>query len=356
MQDPDWGSWKTTSIPPFGQINKGPFQGNFSVPQMSSVEQETPVPVQTPQIDWNKGLEAFGAVKDAQGAVRDARQNYNEVRKNLGVPIRDAGKITDDTLRGVGASQDQIAEFRAAQSKLDATRDNRNEAVSNALSGKAGQKLAAGVMTGGTLLGGEAGLAGSATLMKGLSDLGSKGSMGNIIAGGAAAAAGALENLTGVGDKNFGAQSQAIDAAVHGVSGALMQSGNPIAMGVGAALEGANALTKVAGQNVQGYNVKVDSSGYSSDMLNQESSASRDFGMFFAPGDPLSSLASLGSMRAVRNKLAKRNEKARMALDAAEIASDQMFEQEARASSVDNILMNNQIALSGGLDTDMLAG
>ena len=65
-----------------------------------------------------------------------------------------------------------------------------------------------------------------------------------------------------MGDKNFGAQSEAIDSAVHGVSGALMKSGNPYAMIAGAALEGANFLTKAGGQTVQGFDVDINSSGY----------------------------------------------------------------------------------------------
>jgi hypothetical protein len=50
-----------------------------------------------------------------------------------------------------------------------------------------------------------------------------------------------------MGNKNFGAQSEAIDSAVHGVSGALMKSGNPYAMAAGAALEVANFATKATG-------------------------------------------------------------------------------------------------------------
>jgi len=43
-----------------------------------------------------------------------------------------------------------------------------------------------------------------------------------------------------------------------------------------------------------------------------------------------------------------------MALKAANIAEDTKFEQEARANSIQNTITNNQIALSGGLGTDML--
>ena len=43
-----------------------------------------------------------------------------------------------------------------------------------------------------------------------------------------------------------------------------------------------------------------------------------------------------------------------MALDAADLADDQIFQQEARANNVQNVIQNNQIALSGGLQTNLL--
>lgn len=153
-------------------------------------------------------------------------------------------------------------------------------------------------------------------------------------------AANALDDLT-MGDKNFGAQSQAIDDAVHGVSGALMKSGNPYAMAAAAALEGANFLTKAGGQTVQGFDVDINSSGYG-DMGHMESSSSR-------------SLFGIGNGN-VRQKLQKRNDQMRMAMDAANIANEQSFEQEARMNSVQNTIMNNQIALAGGMDTSLLGG
>jgi N-methylhydantoinase B/oxoprolinase/acetone carboxylase alpha subunit len=87
---------------------------------------------------------------------------------------------------------------------------------------------------------------------------------GNWKAGVTQAAVGAVNALDSavMGDKNFGAQSQAIDGAVHAASSALMQSGNPYAMIAGAALEGANFLTKAGGQTVQGFDVDINSSGY----------------------------------------------------------------------------------------------
>lgn len=82
-----------------------------------------------------------------------------------------------------------------------------------------------------------------------------------------------VDDLT-MGDKNFGAQSQAIDDATHAVSGALMKSGNPYAMAAGAVLEGVNFLSKAGGQTVQGFDVDINSSGYG-DMGHMESSSSR---------------------------------------------------------------------------------
>ena len=156
-----------------------------------------------------------------------------------------------------------------------------------------------------------------------------------------------VDDLT-MGDKNFGAQSQAIDDAVHGVSGALMKSGNPYAMIAGAALEGANFLTKAGGQTVQGFDVDINSSGYG-DIGHMESSSSRDFGAMIG-------LGGIFGQKKLQRKLQKRNQQALMAMNAANIANEQSFEQEARANSIQNTIMNNQIALSGGLETSLLGG
>lgn len=155
-----------------------------------------------------------------------------------------------------------------------------------------------------------------------------------------------------MGDKNFGAQSEAIDSAVHGVSGALMKSGNPFAMAAGAALEGANFLTKAGGQTVQGFDVDINSSGYG-DIGHMESSSSRNFS---AALGPLGALFSGINQKKMQEKLAKRNAQAKMAMNAANIAEEQSFEQEARANSIQNTIMNNNIALAGGLDTSLLGG
>ena len=156
-----------------------------------------------------------------------------------------------------------------------------------------------------------------------------------------------IDNLA-MGDKNFGAQSEAIDGAVHAASGALMKSGNPYAMLAGVALEGANFLTKAGGQTVQGFDVDINSSGYGQ-MGHMESSSSRDFGAMIG-------LGGIFGQDKMKDKLAKRNAQAQMAMNAANIANEQSFEQEARANSIQNTIMNNNIALAGGLDTSLLGG
>lgn len=151
-----------------------------------------------------------------------------------------------------------------------------------------------------------------------------------------------------VGDKNFGAQSEAIDGAVDMASEALMKSGNPYAMGAALALKGANFLTKAGGQTVQGFDVDIQSSGYG-DLGHMESSSSRDFGAVIQ-------LGGIFGQKSLQRKLQKRNQQALMAMNAANIAEDQKFEQEARMNSVQNTIMNNQMALAGGLDTSLLGG
>ena len=152
------------------------------------------------------------------------------------------------------------------------------------------------------------------------------------------------DNLA-MGDKNFDAQSEAIDGAVHGVSGALMKSGNPYAMAAGAVLEGVNFISKAGGQTVQGFDVGIDSSGYGS-MGHMDSSSSRSIPF----------LGGLVGQDKIQEKLTKRNTQMQMAMQAANIANEQKFEQEARANSIQNTIMNNNIALAGGLDTSLLGG
>lgn len=118
-------------------------------------------------------------------------------------------------------------------------------------------------------------------------------------------------------------------------------------MAAAAALEGANFLTKAGGQTVQGFDVDINSSGYGN-LGHMESSSSRDFGAMIGLGG----IFGQGKLKA---KLARRNEKLKQALVAADIAEEQSFQQEARANSIENVIENNKIALNGGLSTSVLA-
>ena len=151
-----------------------------------------------------------------------------------------------------------------------------------------------------------------------------------------------------IADKNFGSQSAAIDNAVNGVSGFLESTGNPYAIIASKAIQTANFLTKAGGQTVQGFDVDINSSGYG-DLGHMESSSSRDFGAMIG-------LGGIFGQKSLQRKLQKRNEQALMAMNAANIAENQAFEQEARMNSIQNTIMNNQMALAGGLDTSLLGG
>ena len=181
-------------------------------------------------------------------------------------------------------------------------------------------------------------------------EFGAKSAVGGVVSAAVSGAAQVADDLF-MGDKNFGAQSEAIDQAVHGVSGALMKSGNPYAMIAGAALEGANFLTKAGGQTVQGFDVDIESSGYGQ-MGHMASKSNRNFG---AALGPLGAIFTGNYNRKMKAQLEKRNQQALMAMEAANIANDQKFEQEARMNSVQNVITNNQIALAGGLSTSALA-
>lgn len=142
-----------------------------------------------------------------------------------------------------------------------------------------------------------------------------------------------------MGDKNFGAQSQAIDTVVHGASSMLLKSGNPYAMAAGAALEVGNFITKAGGQTVEGFDVDINSSGYG-DLGHQESQANRVW----------------DSGKRLAKQLQTRNEQIQLSLKAQNIAEEQQFENEANVNSVTNTIMANQQALAGGYDTSLLGG
>lgn len=140
-----------------------------------------------------------------------------------------------------------------------------------------------------------------------------------------------------MGDRNFDAKSQATDDMVNGATNALMASGNPAAIGVAMAIKGVNFLDKSLGKTIPGFDVNIPNDGFGGVQAQDENSLRA---------------SQLGNLN---QKLDRRNQQAEMALAAANISSEQSFQQEARMNSVQNTMMNNQIALNGGLSTDLLA-
>lgn len=264
-------------------------------------------------------------------------QTWNQTRSNL----TEAKKIRRGVdRRDYDNREDYIAARDKAREAVKTARTNRNTAGESVDAFTKFQQKSEELAAKG--FGGTADGSFDSALSNGLN--GNFGTMGVDIA---LMGMNAIDDLA-MGDKNFGAQSQAIDDAVHGVSGALAKTGNPYCILAAGALEGANFLTKAGGQTVQGFDVDINSSGYG-DMGHMESSSSRDFGAMIG-------LGGIFGQGRLKEKLAKRNAQALMAMNAANIANEQSFEQEARANSIQNTIMNNQIALAGGLETSLLGG
>lgn len=148
----------------------------------------------------------------------------------------------------------------------------------------------------------------------------------------------AADNLT-LENENFSESSKLIDEGVHAVSGALMQSGNPWLMAGAAVLEGTNYLTKAVGKTTPGFDVNIGSSGYSQDLGHYDTKAHR---------------AWFGANK-LDKEISERNAQAERAIRAKNLVEDIKFEQQARQNSVEDVLLQNQLALAGGLDSSLLA-
>lgn len=243
------------------------------------------------------------------------------------------GKTWDEYLKEANGNVQQARRMMELDAK-DA-QDNKIMGVATELAGQIHSGLGDGMQQ-------------ASDVLKHFQQTGDKKALGWGMAGAAMTGGSKMIDDLAMGDKNFSAQSQAIDDAVHGVSGALAKTGNPYCILAAGALEGANFLTKAGGQTVQGFDVDINSSGYGQ-MGHMESSSSRDFGAMIG-------LGGIFGQKRLQRKLQKRNQQAMMAMNAANIAEEQSFEQEARMNSVQNTIMNNQMALAGGLDTSLLGG
>lgn len=139
-----------------------------------------------------------------------------------------------------------------------------------------------------------------------------------------------------MGDKKFNEQGQAMDDAANGLANVASQFG-PWGQAAAMAIRAANFADKAAGQTVPGYDVNLESSGFSG--VN-------------AHGDTAS--LRLTQSRNVDKMLGRQQQQVQMALAAAQLDKDNSLQQEARGASVQDIINRNQIALAGGLGTTTL--
>lgn len=139
-----------------------------------------------------------------------------------------------------------------------------------------------------------------------------------------------------MGDKKFNEQSQVMDDAANGLANVASQFG-PWGQAAAMAIRAANFADKAAGQTVPGYDVNLESSGFSG--VN-------------AHGDTAS--LRLTQSRNVDKMLGRQQQQVQMALAAAQLDQDNSLQQEARGASVQDIINRNQIALAGGLGTTTL--
>lgn len=142
-----------------------------------------------------------------------------------------------------------------------------------------------------------------------------------------------------MGDKNFNAESQALDAAADGAAKMASKFG-PWGLLAAGIIKTVNFGSKALGGSVEGYDVGDLGSGYASNLGHMEQQSGR--------------LKDRLSGKTARD-LKRRNEQAQLALKAKDVVDDIKFEQEARMNSVNNVIERNQIALSGGINTGLLA-
>ena len=142
-----------------------------------------------------------------------------------------------------------------------------------------------------------------------------------------------------MGDKNFNAESQALDAAADGAAKMASKFG-PWGLLAAGIIKTVNFGSKALGGSVEGYDVGDLGSGYASNLGHMEQQSGR--------------LKDRLSGKTARD-LKRRNEQAQWALKAKDVVDDVKFEQEARMNSVNNVIERNQIALSGGINTGLLA-
>lgn len=154
--------------------------------------------------------------RDATLDVFNLEENKNEYQS--------ANPFLKDGTDSTGRTQQQQYQALKGDELLIGTQSQTNKVFANAATAVAGSIAGS--------LGGQS----AANSVNAVSTIAQNPALAGTKAGkwamglGTVSAAANIADKALMGDKNFGAQSEAIDSAVHGVSGALMKSGNPYAM------------------------------------------------------------------------------------------------------------------------------
>lgn len=172
------------------------------------------------------------------------------------------------------------------------------------------------------------------------------GIVGNVLQG-----ASAIGEAFAVGDKNFGQQSEMIDQGVHAASKFASQFG-PWGLLAGGIMESANLVSKMGGQTIQGFQAGINSDSYGEHLDNYDTRSTRNWLAALTGG--LTGKLDF-NQKNIDRLMAARNEAASKAIHARSIVDEQRLRQEATENSAQDILKQNEIALNGGLQTDIFS-
>ena len=155
---------------------------------------------------------------------------------------------------------------------------------------------------------------------------------------GAAAGTAAIDAIgqTALQGRNFNEASAAGDDFANAASDIAKQFG-PWGQVAAMGIQALNVADKMGGKTVPGFQVPIKSSGFGNSLKESQDQSFR--------------LSQTGMLD---NALAKRNQQAQLALQAAQVDKDNSFQLEARMTSTEDVLKRNNMALAGGYGAETL--
>ena len=165
--------------------------------------------------------------------------------------------------------------------------------------------------------------------------IGGAGSWGSFGAAAGTAAIDAIGQTTLQG-RNFNEASAAGDDFANAASDIAKQFG-PWGQVAAMGIQALNVADKMGGKTVPGFQVPIKSSGFGNSLKESQDQSFR--------------LSQTGMLD---KALARRNQQAQLALQAAQVDKDNSFQLEARMASTEDVLKRNNMALAGGYGTETL--